>query len=61
MNNTKPAETYAVLRLTNTRLISIDTFIADLWKVHEAVKAEGYVQVRISEEFLSCSRLIFDK
>ena len=27
------------------RLIEIDDFMASLWKVHLAVKAEGYAQV----------------
>jgi hypothetical protein len=27
------------------RLLEVDDFIADLWKVHQAVKKEGYVQV----------------
>ena len=26
-------------------MIEVDGFIADLWKVHLAVKEEGYVQV----------------
>lgn len=28
------------------RLVDIDEFMAELWKVHLAVKKEGYVQVR---------------
>lgn len=28
------------------RLIEIDEFIAELWKLYLVVKAEGYVQVR---------------
>ncbi len=28
-----------------TRLIEIDDFMADLWKVHLKVKEEGYAQV----------------
>lgn len=31
--------------LTNTRLLDIDDFIENLWKIHEQVKSEGYVQV----------------
>ena len=27
------------------RLVEVDDFIAELWKVHQAVKKEGYVQV----------------
>jgi hypothetical protein len=27
------------------RLVEIDEFMAELWKVHLAVKKEGYVQV----------------
>lgn len=28
------------------RLVEIDDFMAGLWKVHLAVKAEGYAQVQ---------------
>ena len=31
--------------LTHVRLLDVDDFIAELWKVHLAVKEEGYVQV----------------
>jgi hypothetical protein len=31
--------------LTITRLLDIDDFIENLWKIHEQVKSEGYVQV----------------
>jgi hypothetical protein len=29
----------------NSRLLNIDSFVAELWKVHVAVAKEGYVQV----------------
>lgn len=35
------------LLLSPSRLAPIDDFIAGLWKVHQQVKAEGYVQVHI--------------
>jgi hypothetical protein len=39
-------------RLTNfTRLLDIDDFIENLWKVHVQVKSEGYVQVSLDESF----------
>jgi hypothetical protein len=31
--------------LTIARLLDIDDFIENLWKIHEQVKSEGYVQV----------------
>lgn len=31
--------------LTCTRLLDIDDFIENLWKIHVQVKSEGYVQV----------------
>jgi hypothetical protein len=31
--------------LTIARLLAIDDFIENLWKIHEQVKSEGYVQV----------------
>lgn len=34
-----------LMKLLN-RLVEIDDFMAGLWKVHLAVKAEGYAQVR---------------
>lgn len=34
-----------VLLTRCSRLVEVDDFIADLWKVHQAVKKEGYVQV----------------
>ena len=30
----------------SSRIVEVDEFIADLWKVHVKVKEEGYVQVR---------------
>jgi hypothetical protein len=30
-----------------TRLLDIDDFIENLWKIHVQVKSEGYVQVQI--------------
>jgi hypothetical protein len=36
--------------LTNpSRLLDIDDFIENLWKVHVQVKSEGYVQVSLRE------------
>ena len=34
------------------RLVDIDEFISDLWKVHLAVKEEGFVQVCVGGLFL---------
>ena len=31
----------------STRLLDIDDFIENLWKIHVQVKSEGYVQVQI--------------
>jgi len=31
--------------LTSIRLLDIDDFIENLWKIHVQVKSEGYVQV----------------
>ncbi len=36
------------------RLIEIDDFMANLWKVHLAVKQEGYAHVRITSLY-SCA------
>ena len=36
---------YVISTDCDIRLLDIDDFIADLWKVHLAVKAEGFVQV----------------
>jgi hypothetical protein len=38
--------------LTNpSRLLDIDDFIENLWKVHVQVKSEGYVQVSLDNRF----------
>jgi hypothetical protein len=37
------------------RLLEVDDFIADLWKVHQAVKQEGYVQVDTPSELQASS------
>lgn len=37
------------LIVSTIRLVDVDDFIAELWKVHVAVKKEGYVQVRCLE------------
>jgi glutathione synthase len=42
---------YLALVLTSSRILEVDEFIAELWKVHLKVKEEGYVQVHRS--FLS--------
>jgi hypothetical protein len=34
---------------TCSRLLDIDDFIENLWKVHVQVKSEGYVQVSLDE------------
>lgn len=34
------------------RLLEIDDFVADLWKVHLKVKEEGYAQVWNGPEYL---------
>jgi len=34
-------------RLTFIRLLDIDDFIENLWKIHVQVKSEGYVQVYV--------------
>jgi hypothetical protein len=37
-------------RLTDyNRLLDIDDFIENLWKVHVQVKSEGYVQVSLDQ------------
>ena len=36
------------------RLVEVDDFIAELWKVHQAVKKEGYAQVGTSAAFEIC-------
>ncbi len=33
---------------TRVRLLDIDDFIENLWKIHVQVKSEGYVQVQVS-------------
>ena len=33
--------------LMSIRLLDIDDFIENLWKIHVQVKSEGYVQVQI--------------
>jgi hypothetical protein len=33
-----------------TRLLDIDTFVAELWKVHLAVAKEGYAQVGCTDK-----------
>lgn len=35
------------LKLIMRRILEIDEFIAQLWKVHLQVKQEGYTQVRL--------------
>jgi glutathione synthase len=39
-----PIERFAVLIQLTSRLIEVDDFVANLWKVHLAVQKEGYVQ-----------------
>lgn len=41
-----------------SRLIEIDDFMAGLWKVHLAVKSEGYAQV--NSDLLPASDLLTD-
>lgn len=31
-----------------SRIIDVDDFIAELWKIHQKVKKEGYIQVVLS-------------
>lgn len=38
-----------IMFLTNKRLLDIDDFIENLWKIHVQVKSEGYVQVHQSQ------------
>jgi len=39
-----------VLTINPSRLLDIDDFIENLWKIHVQVKSEGYVQVGLDSQ-----------
>jgi uncharacterized protein (UPF0297 family) len=45
------AERNKGILINSSRLLDIDDFIENLWKVHVQVKSEGYVQVSLQDRF----------